>query len=223
MKRWQQVAAGYLLLAVAQLLRWSYRIRVVGAEHRAAAASAHAQGSFCLALWHEQIFGSVVAHAGQSFAPLASLSSDGELVTFVMNRWGFQTVRGSSSRGGEAARDDLVDLTARGWFTAITVDGPRGPRRRVKGGVVDVARRSGVAILPLATCADREWLFTKSWDQFKIPKPFARVCVSYGPPVSVPAATQGLAFGAAKAAVRSGLAAAEAAARAALSLPGATA
>ncbi len=219
MKRWQQIAAGYLLLAAARLLRASYRFRIVGAEHRAAAAAAHPSGSFCLALWHEQLFGSILAHADQPFAPLASLSSDGDLVTFVMNRLGFQTVRGSSSRRGEEARDDLVEITTKGWFTALTVDGPRGPRRRVKGGVVDIARRSGVAVLPLITTADREWVMRRSWDQFKVPKPFARVCVSYGEPVIIPAETQGLAFGAAKARIRAGLASAEAAGRVALGLP----
>jgi lysophospholipid acyltransferase (LPLAT)-like uncharacterized protein len=215
-KRWQRTAAGYLLLAVAQLLRVTYRVAVVGQANRADAAKQHANGSFCLALWHEQLFGSIMAHAGQHFAPLASLSEDGELVTFVMNRLGFNTVRGSSSRGGEAARDGLVEVTSKGWFTAVTVDGPRGPRRRVKGGVVDVARRSGVAVVPLATVADRVWVLRKSWDQFKIPKPFARVVVSYGTPVAVPAETQGLAFGAAKAAIKDGLAAAEAAGERAL-------
>lgn len=220
MKRSHQLIAGYLLLTVARLLRASYRIKVIGKDNRQAAANAHPTGSFCLALWHEQLFASIVAHAGQHFAPLASLSADGELVTFVMNRLGFQTIRGSSSRGGEEARDDLVGITARGWFTALTVDGPRGPRRRVKGGVVDVARRSGVAVVPLITTADREWILTKSWDQFKIPKPFARVCVSYGEPVFIAADTQGLAFGEAKARIRAGLASAEAAARRALGLTG---
>ena len=85
---------------------------------------------------------------------------------------------------------------------------------------IDVARRSGVAVLPLITTADREWVLHKSWDQFKIPKPFARVCVVYGAPVTVPAATQGIAFGAAKAAVREALAVAEEAGRAALGLAG---
>jgi lysophospholipid acyltransferase (LPLAT)-like uncharacterized protein len=186
---------------------------VFGAEHRAAAAAMHPRGSFCIALWHEQLFASIVAHKGQRFAPLASLSGDGDIVTWVMARFGFRTVRGSSSRGGEEAREELVEITEAGWFTALTVDGPRGPRRRVKGGVVDIARRSGVAVLPLITLGDRQWVL-RSWDQFKIPKPFARVAVRYAPPVAVPPDTAGLAFGAAKAAIKAGMAAAEVAAQA---------
>ena len=203
--------ASVLLYGIARLLLITYRIRVTGMNERERAASLHAGGSFCLALWHEQLFASIVAHSGQKFAPLASLSSDGDIVTRVMSRFGFNTVRGSSSRGGPEAREQLVSVTESGWFTAITVDGPRGPRRRVKGGVVDVARRTGVTVVPLITTADRNWVL-RSWDQFKIPKPFARVIVRYGTPIPVPSDTQGLAFGAVKNKIRDGLNTTEAAA-----------
>ena len=209
MKRLKVVVASVVVYVLARLLVLTYRIRVEGGDHRKAAEASHPHGSFCFALWHEQLFASIVAHKGQRFAPLASLSDDGDIVTWVMARFGFRTVRGSSSRGGPEARDALVDMTEQGWFTAITVDGPRGPRRRVKGGVVDLARRTGVAVVPLSTVGDRQWVL-KSWDAFKIPKPFARVAVRYGAPVPVPAGTQGLAFGAVKQQIRTGLDAAEA-------------
>ena len=202
-----------LVYAVVRLLLATYRFRLAGEPHRQVASGQHPRGSFCIALWHEQLLPCILAHRGQPFAPLASLSSDGDIVTWVMRRFGFRSaIRGSSSRGGEEARDELVQIMDRGWFTAVTVDGPRGPRRRVKGGVVDVARRSGVAILPLVAVADRAWVL-RSWDEFKIPKPFARIAVRYAEPVTVPETTQGLAFGAAKAQVKQGLEAAEAAAR----------
>ncbi|MBM4251687.1 MAG: DUF374 domain-containing protein [Deltaproteobacteria bacterium] len=215
-KMWKIRLASILLYGVARLLLLTYRIRVVGAEERTKAEAMHAGGSFCLALWHEQLFASILAHRGQKFAPLASLSADGDIVTRVMARFGFQTVRGSSSRGGPEARDQLVHMTKDGWFTAITVDGPRGPRRRVKGGIVDLARRTGVSIVPLTSTADRQWVL-RSWDQFKIPKPFARILVRYGEPIAVAAETQGLAFGSIKNQIREGLAINEAQAVAELS------
>ncbi len=216
----KQTIIGWLVYLLAIGLRASYRIRVEGLEHRRAAEALHPKGSFCLALWHEHLFGAILGHANQRFAPLASLSKDGDLVTFVMSKIGFKTVRGSSSRRGEEARHELVQMTDDGWFTAITVDGPRGPRRQVKGGIVDVARRTGVAILPVAVIADRTWQL-RSWDEFKVPKPFARVILQYGPPFTVAADTQGLAFGAAKMSVKSGLESAEAVARRVLA-PGAS-
>lgn len=205
--------ASFVVYLAVRLLLATYRIQVLGDEHRASAAALHARGSFCIALWHEQLMSCILSHKGQAFAPLASLSSDGDIVSWVVERFGFHPIRGSSSRRGAEARDELVEITDRGWFTAVTVDGPRGPRRRVKGGVVDIARRSGVAILPLVAVADRCWQL-RSWDEFKIPKPFARIAVRYGPMVAVPEGTQGLAFGAAKAQVKAGLDAAEAAATA---------
>lgn len=204
-KRAKTAVVSWLLLMIVRALALTYRFRF---EHRDAtdrARALHERGSYCLALWHEHLFACIIAHKGGPFAPLASLSSDGDIVTFVMNRLGFKTVRGSSSRGGPEARDDLVEITNQGWFTALTVDGPRGPRRRVKGGVVDVARRSGVAIVPLVAVADRIWVLHKSWDQFKIPKPFAKIVIAYGDPIVVSADTQGLLFGEAKQKVRAGL------------------
>lgn len=186
---------------IAQVLRRTYRFQVVNIAHRQQAAAQHGQGSFALALWHEHLFACILGHARQRFAPLASLSQDGDLVAGVMNLLGFNTVRGSSSRGGPEARDQLVAVVAQGYFTALTIDGPRGPRRRVKGGVVDVARRAQVAILPVITVAEHEWVL-RSWDLFKIPKPFSRVILAYGPPITVAPDTQGLAFGAIKAALK---------------------
>ncbi|MEN9834584.1 MAG: hypothetical protein RL011_777 [Pseudomonadota bacterium] len=210
-KIWKIRFASVAIFLVARLLLLTYRIRFEGQERRIKAESLHSGGSFCLALWHEQLFASILAHRGQKFAPLASLSADGDIVTRVMAKFGFNTVRGSSSRGGPEARDQLVQMTEDGWFTAITVDGPRGPRRRVKGGIVDLARRTGVTIVPLTTTADRNWVL-RSWDQFKVPKPFARILVRYGEPIVVAPDTQGLAFGNIKNQIRDGLASNEAAA-----------
>ena len=198
-------ATCWTLYAVVRLLSSTYRIRFFYEEGTDRAKAHHTRGSYCMALWHEYLFASIMAHRNMPFAPLASLSKDGDFVTFVMDRLGFQTIRGSSSRRGEEARDELVEITSRGWFTAITVDGPRGPRRRVKGGIVDVARRTQVAVVPLVAAADREWVLTRSWDQFKIPKPFARIAVQYGEPIIIPETTQGLAFGEAKKSIRDAL------------------
>jgi len=213
LRRLKTMIASALVYCLARSLLATYRIRVFGLDHRTAAEGLHAKSSFCIALWHEQLFACILAHRGQPFAPLASLSSDGDIVTWVMARLGFRTVRGSSSKRGAVARDELVDVTGHGWFTAITVDGPRGPRRRVKGGVIDVARRSGVAILPLIAVADRTWVLAKSWDQFQIPRPFARIAVRYGEPITVSPDAQGLAFGRAKAQVRDAMAVTETGAR----------
>ena len=168
----------------------TYRVTWTGLEYRRLAEQHHPSGSFCIAIWHEHSFPVVFSHRGQRFAPMASLSKDGDIASLILGKLGFRPVRGSSSRGGKAARSDMEDMISQGWFTALTVDGPRGPRRETKAGIVDVARRTGVLILPLVTVADRAWEF-KSWDRFKLPKPFARLSVCYGEPIQVPPQTSG--------------------------------
>lgn len=190
--------AGWLLYLIVRALALTYRVKIFHVDGTTQAKALHKSGSYCLAIWHEYLFASIVIHRGQPFAPLASLSKDGDVATFILKRLGYRTIRGSSSRGGKEARSELIDVTSQGWFTAITIDGPRGPRRVVKSGVIDIARRSGVAIVPLVAAADREWVFRRSWDQFKLPKPFARIAVQYGDPIVVPQGTEGAAFDACK-------------------------
>jgi hypothetical protein len=205
-----------LLYLVVRALLASYRYEIVGLDNRRAAEKLSASGSFCLAVWHEHLLATTLAHAWQPFAPLASPSADGAVVTYVFRKLGLATIRGSSSRGGPQARQQLIEETRRGVFTALTVDGPRGPRRRVKGGAVDIARKTGVPVLPCIAAAARPWVLTKTWDQFKIPRPFSRIVLAYGPPIVVPPETEGLAFGEFKNKVKDAIDAAESAALAAV-------
>ena len=195
-----------------QLFAWTWRFRYVGKENLATAASMVKSGSYALALWHENILATLAVMRGTRIAPLASLSRDGAIVTAVMERMQFKTIRGSSSKGGPEARDELVAVTADGYLPTLTVDGPRGPRRILKSGIVDISRRTGVAIVPFAAVADRSWVLRRSWDRFQIPKPFTTINVVFGAPVKVPTGTSGLAFGQMRAAVQAALDSTQAAA-----------
>ena len=118
-------------------------------------------------------------------AIVASLSEDGRLQARVMRRFGFDVVDGSGSRGGPAALSRSLERLAAGEDLAVAVDGPRGPRATVKPGVIFLAARSGAPIVPLSAAAARSWRFSRSWDGFLLPKPFARVAVVAGPPLAV--------------------------------------
>jgi lysophospholipid acyltransferase (LPLAT)-like uncharacterized protein len=152
-------------------------------------------GAILFALWHENLFTGIMTHGHQRLAPLASLSKDGDLVARVMKGLGYHPVRGSGSRGGPQARDEMAEVITQGLCPTITVDGPKGPRRVVKGGIIDVARRSGCAILPMTPVSSRYFVFKRSWDHFRLPLPFSHVKVYYGTPIIVPKETKGLAFG----------------------------
>ncbi len=178
---------------ILRLLFSTYRISWQGLDARKTAEAMHNKRSFCIAIWHEHSFTVVFSHRGQKFAPLASLSKDGDFASLLLQQLGFRPIRGSSSKGGKLARSEMEDMISLGWFTALTVDGPRGPRRVTKPGIVDIARKTGVAILPLVTVASKYWEL-RSWDKFKIPKPFAKVVVVYGEPIMVPSECEGEAF-----------------------------
>ena len=136
-------------------------------------------------LWHETILMSVWYHRDQDVHVMISASRDGELISTIGRFFGYTAVRGSSSRGGQEATREMVDYLKAGKRCAITPDGPRGPRRQMKPGAVNIARLTGCAVVPFGFAAEHCWRL-KSWDQFIVPKPFSRAVFVYGEPIRVP-------------------------------------
>jgi lysophospholipid acyltransferase (LPLAT)-like uncharacterized protein len=144
------------------------------------------QGGRCIfAFWHARLLPLVFTHRRRRIAVLVSRHRDGEWIARIIERLGFETARGSSTRGGEEGVLEMLDLARRNHLLAITPDGPRGPAGRVKPGLVYLASRTGFPVVPVATAASDAWVF-RSWDRFRVPRPFARVVVAYGPPLQVP-------------------------------------
>jgi lysophospholipid acyltransferase (LPLAT)-like uncharacterized protein len=137
------------------------------------------------ALWHGRLLPLGFLHRGQDIACLASLSGDGEYITRVLLHWGFDVIRGSSSKGGDTAFREMIRAVRSGHSIAVTPDGPRGPRERLKPGVLQLAQITGVPLVPLAAAASRSWWFV-GWDRFLVPQPFSRLHVAYGDPIFVP-------------------------------------
>lgn len=118
-------------------------------------------------------------------AIMVSRSKDGEIVSRVLQRLGFLTVRGSSSRGGSEALQELIELGRHGYWTSLITDGPRGPARIPKIGAILAARETGHPIAPFAVVAEKA-LEVKSWDRSAIPYPWSRLAMKRGPLISVP-------------------------------------
>ena len=116
---------------------------------------------------------------------LISRSEDGAMIADLVRRFGFVTVRGSSSRGGAEGLRALARAIREGHSVVVVPDGPRGPREVLKPGVVALARLTGAPVVPLALAASSEWR-ARSWDEFRIPKPFSRCVVRFGEPILVP-------------------------------------
>jgi lysophospholipid acyltransferase (LPLAT)-like uncharacterized protein len=136
-------------------------------------------------LWHETILMSVWYHRDQDVHVMISASRDGELISRIARFFGYMPIRGSSSRGGREALNEIIHHFKEGHRCAITPDGPRGPRREIKMGVLNIARMTGCPVVPFAFEAEHCWRL-KSWDRFIIPKPFSRAVFVYGNPIRVP-------------------------------------
>lgn len=152
-------------------------------------------------LWHEVLLPLLWHHRRQGVAIVVSENRDGQYLTDFAQSLGYRAVRGSSSRGAARALLGAVRELQAGHSVAFTPDGPRGPRRELKPGVVAAAQRGGGIIVPIHARVDRAWRLD-SWDHFLIPKPGARVVVTYGRPFEVAPGEDGLADGLAEAGVR---------------------
>ncbi|MFQ5988132.1 MAG: lysophospholipid acyltransferase family protein, partial [Dehalococcoidia bacterium] len=159
-------AGAVLIRLLGRTLRCAFINREIELELRR-------EGSFILAGWHSRSLYFAYHYRDQTMSVMISGSTDGEIVAPVVNAMGVLPVRGSSSRGGTMAFRKVVRLLKEGWDTAITPDGPRGPRCRVQPGVIELACISGAPILP-ATFDARYRVVFNSWDRFVLPLPFSR-------------------------------------------------
>ena len=140
---------------------------------------------FLYCIWHDQIVMTVFFKRPHRVAALVSRHQDGSYLADAMRLVGITPVRGSSSRGGAQAMRQMFDA-ARELHIAITPDGPRGPRRQVKDGIVYLASRSGRTIVPVAIACPRGWRIRGSWTDMLIPRPFTTVFAIAGAPIHVP-------------------------------------
>ncbi len=168
-----------------RILNLTYRYEFIGLENKKRAKDFHPNKTFVYALWHQNLIGAIFSHIGEQFTMVISESKDGELVAVTCEKFGHIPARGSSTRGGKRALIEIVKTVKRGVPGALTVDGPKGPAHVVKPGVIEIARLAQCALLPLSPYAEKYWYFKKSWDQFRIPKPFTKIVVVIGEPVFI--------------------------------------
>jgi lysophospholipid acyltransferase (LPLAT)-like uncharacterized protein len=183
---------GHLVLAWSvRLTGWLLRglfltLRPVYVEQHCDPRLRNPGGPLLLALWHGRLLYFIPLYRSRPFTVLVSHSRDGEFISRVLRLFGGYTTRGSSSRGGARALLEVVKRVRQGATAVFTPDGPRGPRYRVQPGIVAVAKKTGVPILPVTYNAAWKKVLN-SWDGFIVPLPFSRVVVVYGKPIYVPA------------------------------------
>jgi hypothetical protein len=179
-----------VLRAALRLLSWTYRVeKVIGKD---VAERILAEGQVCgPCYWHQHhILCTIMIRGwirrGFKACFLVSASVDGDVPARIARAWGAEVIRGSANQTGALVLRDMHQLMKRGLSIVTTADGPSGPKYEFKPGAVLMARIVSVPLVPLACAADRAW-YLKRWDDFMIPKPFARIVLAVGAPVSVPA------------------------------------
>lgn len=148
----------------------------------------HPKGQYILALWHAHQCGLYASENREDLSVMISRSKDGDIIATATESLGIKTVRGSQSRGGATATLELIDWLKTGKNGAITIDGPRGPKRVVKKGVIEIAKISQVPIVPM-TWYSPSFGFLKfgTWDEFRFPLCCIKMVALYGEPMLVKA------------------------------------
>jgi len=165
---------------VSSLLRLSLRVKVIGLEE-AERASTH--GAIYIA-WHGDAL--IPAHvlSWRKLTALTSFSKDGDVQTRILQKLGYDIVRGSTGRDGAKAAIELVHRLKKGICISFTPDGPRGPRRVIQNGVVYFAQKAQKPICPIVMRYTKCWHLS-TWDHYTIPKPFSKVECEFLPPLYV--------------------------------------
>ncbi|MBU3916770.1 lysophospholipid acyltransferase family protein [bacterium] len=140
--------------------------------------------------WHNNITFNALLLKNQNLVSMVSSSTDGKIAASVLELMGNKTIRGSSSRGGAKVLFSMIKEIRSGRNGAITPDGPRGPRYKLQGGIISISQKSNAPLVPFHVESTNLWVFEKSWDKHKFPKPFSTIVVSIGKPFWVPSKIQ---------------------------------
>jgi len=173
--------AGYPIIAA---LGSTFRWRAEGAEHLDAVA--HSGRQPIMAFWHGRILPATVYFRRRGIVVITSENFDGEWIAGIIERFGYGTARGSTSRGAVKALVQLKRDMAAGKPAAFTLDGPRGPAKVAQAGAIWLAKATGNPIVPFHIEGARHWM-AKSWDRTQIPKPFSTVAIAIGEPIEIAA------------------------------------
>jgi len=163
-----------------RLIKASVRTEIIGVENLTSVWNKNERS--IISFWHDQLLLMGFGYPGKHAKLLISASKEGELLARTMRFFKYETVRGSSSKGGRAAFKEMLALGKSDADIVLTPDGPRGPRHQLKDGVLQLARSSGRPVIPLTFVCSRGHRF-RSWDRCLLPRPFSRGVYSYGTPL----------------------------------------
>lgn len=139
------------------------------------------------ATWHEYILPLAFSYkslgvSSEGISCIASASRDGKRLAAILQDLGITTILGSPRRGGISAIRDGIRELRKGQQLVLTPDGPKGPRRELKGGIAQISIKTNIPIVPIRFYPKNYWRLS-SWDKFVIPKPFSKIVIEFGDPI----------------------------------------
>lgn len=174
---------GWVFHVLVRLIGVTLRYELEGADPMAAKEGDYKPPILCF--WHDRIFSSTYFFRDRGIVVMSSISFDAEYTARCIQRLGFGVIKGSSTRGGTRALVEMIRLMKSGVPSGFTIDGPKGPRYRVKPGPTLLAKRSGCPIVPFNIETSSFWTLG-TWDKLQIPVPFSRTKVFFGDPIIIP-------------------------------------
>ncbi len=187
LSRWRRAQIPVIAAAVytvARLIGPTLRYEVLGWRHPQSAYDAGRR--IIYAFWHRCIFATMWWWRFRNIVVMNTTNFDGQWTRKVIERLGYRTAQGSSSRGGLKGLLTMAQRLEEGLDVAFTIDGPRGPRYVAKPGPVMLARRTALPVCVFHTAAEEGITFEKTWDQFHLPRPFSRAVMIIHPLIEVP-------------------------------------
>ena len=143
----------------------------------------NSKNSVIFSVWHGQLLSIVYDLRDEPINAVAGTHADADYISSIASRWGWNMIRGSSKERGNIAYRKMINiLNNKGSSVFITPDGPTGPRRVPKLGIIRAAQTTGAAIIPVSVHSTRKWGFT-NWDTFYLEKPFGKIYIRYGNPI----------------------------------------
>jgi len=175
-----------LVWALLRLVGRTWRFEIIAEEGATPLPFGEGAGAEIFCFWHQCVLPCTFYYRRTGATIIVSRSFDGELITRILELFGFHTTRGSSSRGAREGLLGLKQVIASGHPAIFTADGPRGPIYRTKMGPIKLAHITGARIGAFHLEPERAWTM-RSWDRFLVPKPFTRIVVSWARWTTVPA------------------------------------
>jgi len=176
---------GFIALIFCKILDSTCRYVYVNPELKYKAENLTDKNNYIQAHWHQVFLPVLMGCQFNNSSTIVSPSRDGDIISIVCRGFTMKVCRGSSSRGGANALRQMIRLLKSGRSTTITVDGPKGPIYKVKRGVFEMSKTTGVPILPTSNYPSKFYEFKKSWDNYRLPLPFSTIYVKYGEPFIV--------------------------------------